>query len=280
MLGLLDLLIGLVENKKTEKIMKRVIIYAAVLLAISCQQTIDPFEKKFSCLLTKQVTSDNQTTTYQYDASDRLIAVIFSDNSKTTYTYGTNGKLQVSSNFNSSGAFQQSSEPTYSSDGKVAKVVYKTSTGAIFGEERFSYLSTSIKLDYFANGVSNAFQEYTLNGANVTRYFAKSTDATGKTVGTYEELYSDFQSGINPFYLAIYKIPGYPFSEPYNAYKTIKSTNINFVNGIAQSPSISTCTYTYTYNKSNATLTRASSCSNNGAAPTSFQRTFTYAKCD
>lgn len=262
--------------------MKRIIISAAVFLAISCQQTIDPFEKKFSCLLTKQVTSDNQTTTYQYDASDRLSAIVYSDNSKRTYTYGTNGKLQTSGYFNSSGAFQSSWEPTYSSDGKVSKVVYKNNTAAVTGEDRFSYSSTSVKLDYFVNGVSNYFKEYTLNGANATRYFQKSTDAAGKTTYTYEGLYSDFQSGISPFYVWYYKIPGYPFFDAYqyNSYKTVKSTSTNFVNGVAQSPTITTCTYTYTYNKSNAALTRASSCSDNGAAPTSFQRTFTYAKCD
>lgn len=258
--------------------MRRIIVYAAVLLVTSCQETIDPFEKKFSCLLTKSVTSDNQTMTYQYDASDRLTTNIYYDNTRSTYTYGTNGKLLISSHFNSSGTLQFSWEPTYSSDGKVSKVVYKNSSGIAYSEARFSYTPTVVKVDYFKNVANTASEEFTLKGANVTRYFLKVIDAAGKTKFTYEELYSDFQNGISPDYLWAYKIPGYPFldSYKYNAYKTVKTTNTNFIDA----PQVSTCTYTYTYNKSNATLTRASSCSTNGAASTSLQKSFTYAKCD
>ena len=202
--------------------MKKIIIYTAVFLAISCQQTIDPFEKKFSCLLTKEVTSNNQTTTYQYDASDRLTAIVYYDSSKETYTYGTNGKLQVSGYFNSSGAFLYSWEPTYSSDGTVSKVVNKNSAGTVDGEYRISYTSTSIKLDYYNNGVSisNYSEEYTFNGVNLTRQFNKITDGAGRTSRTYEYLYSDFQSGISAFYVWTSKIPGYPF--PYFINRLVK----------------------------------------------------------
>lgn len=253
---------------------------------IACQQTVDPFDKPFSCILTQAAFSDgnttNELTSFQYDDSDRLISVLYSDNSSEVFNYSSNSLLATWYFYSTTGILSSAKEIQYDQDLQVVKVIDKNSNGQQTSEERFSRSSTSLKIEAYVNSNKLAWsEEWTLVGKNNTRDYLQVFDQkTGKTSYTSEYLFSNFDDGVSPFYAWVYKIPGFPYPRSFNTYKTANYTSTNYTNGNPQSPYVTQCTYEYTYNKSKGTLTRVSSCSDNGGTAYGGTRSYTYSNCD
>lgn len=253
---------------------------------MACQQTVDPFDKPFSCILTQESFSDantsNALTSFQYDDSGHLISVIYSDNSSEIFNYGSNALLFTWYSYSSSGSLNYYKEIQYDQASEVTKVINKNPNGQQTSEERFTHGSASLKIEAYTNSNKIVWsEEWTLEGKNNTRdYFQAFDQNTGKIAYTSEDLFSNFEDGVSPFYAWIYKIPGFPYPRSFNTYKAAKYSSVSYTNGNPQSPYVTQCSYEYTYNKSKGTLTRVSSCSANGGTSYGGTRSYTYTNCD
>jgi hypothetical protein len=222
-----------------------------VLFVASCsKETAGP---STNCRLEKINASNGFIETYSFNEGGQLIQQIRKGSISTdtsVYTYNASGKIDKIVEAGIALEF------LYSSDGKLASTSEK--------DAKSLALKSTVTYFWYADSVIAVFQ----NAGAVTPYQIEKTHLQGENISkqTYYEYiggnlasastkeYSNYDVGLNPYYVADLKRPGFPnFSSKNNPGKCVETTII-YSGGVAGSPNIYTVNYTYTYDKNNMTI--------------------------
>lgn len=171
-------------------------------------------------------------------------------------------------------------EHTYATDRKIQSINYiNKATSSITETWEYTWGPNTLHSVNTKTGASkpSATIDYEFSGENIVHtVFKDYVDFdTDKLSFVNEFTYSNFDAGINQYYLAEHRRPGYSISSK-NNYAKLVNVSTNYLDGVIQSTTTAIKNYTYTYNSSNATISFVTTPEGGGV---SYTTDVTYDEC-
>ena len=195
-------------------------------------------------------------TTYTYNEDNQIVGQVRTRDGVLDFSYVISYRPDGLVDKVDQGEFTL--EHSYTSDGKIQKqTVIDDAISQVNQTINYEWSTNSVEITWQRISRSAPYQTTTheLSEENIVSTVHKSYDDfdNGKLTSIIEINYSGFDTGINQYYLASQNRPGYGIVSK-NNYSTEVSTHTQYLDEVAQSPSLSTKTYTYEYNEANATI--------------------------
>ena len=242
-----------------------------MLFVVSCTQE-NPGPSA-NCHLEKIDGPNNFIEAYSFNDRGQLIQQIRKGSFSTdtsVYSYNASGKIDEIVEGGVLFTF------SYSTNGKLTSMGAKDAKSLVLKwTVTYTWQADSVMAVSQNAGAVTPYQiEIThLQGENISKQNYYEYTAGDLTSADTKE-YSNYDSGLNPYYVADQGRPGFSnFSSKNNPGKMVE-TSISYSGGVAGTPSIYTVNYSYTYNKNNMAISADSH-----GSPNEAHYTYTYS-CD
>ena len=258
----------------------RISYFLVLVLLFACSDD-DPASNDTHCRLLKIVADvePEVVTIYTYNDKDQIVGEDRTRGGVVDFGYiisytadGMVDKIDVGTSI---------IEHDYTSDGKILRETFvgKT-TPSVIETREYTWDGNSVQTTFTTGGETkpHATLDMTFSNGNVINSIRREyvDFDTKKLSYIIETTSSNFDNGLNPYFVADKYRPGYSIISENNAGK-IQTVNTFYVGGVAQPPTSSTTNNVYTYNSSNVAI---SAVVTNAGTGESYTMAMTYDGCN